>query len=57
LTGRRGDDGLLLTGQVELDQIAPTAQHHGGTMPSVGFESTVVRQYRDLARQGLRAGP
>jgi hypothetical protein len=47
-----GDDVLLLTSQVVLDQIAPTAEHHGDTMPSVGFESNVVRQYRDLARQG-----
>lgn len=47
-----GDDVLLLTSQVVLDQVVPTAEHHGDTMPSVGFESAVVRQYRDLALQG-----
>ncbi len=50
-----GDDVLLLTDQVVLDQVVPTAAHHGDTMPSVGFESAVVRQYRDLALKGHHA--
>ncbi len=47
-----GEDVLLLTSQVVLDQVVPTAAHHGDTMPSVGFESAVVQQYRDLALKG-----
>lgn len=47
-----GEDVLLLTSQVVLEQVVPTAGHHGESMPSVGFESAVVRQYRDLALDG-----
>lgn len=47
-----GEDVLLLTSEVVLEQVVPTAAHHGDTMPSVGFESTVVGKYRDLARKG-----
>ncbi len=47
-----GDDVLLLTSEVVLEQVVPTAAHHGDSMPSIGFESAVVRQYRDLALKG-----
>lgn len=47
-----GEDVLMLTSQTVLEQVVPTAAHHGESMPSVGFESAVVRQYRDLALKG-----
>ena len=59
--GIGGDDVMLLTSKVVLEQIVPTAAHHGDTVPSVGFESAIVRQYRALALEGhcalmIRAG-
>lgn len=56
-----GDDVMLLTPEVILEQIVPTAAHHGEMMPSVGSESAMVQKYRALALEGhcalvIRAG-
>ena len=56
-----GDDVMLLTTTVILEQIVPTALHHGDTVPSVGTESATVMKYRALALEGhcalmIRAG-
>lgn len=56
-----GDDVMLLTAEIVLEQIVPTAAHHGDNVPSVGSESAMVRKYRDLAEEGhcalmIRAG-
>ncbi len=50
-----GDDVMLLTPEVILEQVVPTAAHHGETMPSVGAESAIVQKYRALALQGHNA--
>jgi hypothetical protein len=47
-----GDDVFLLTSSVILEQIAPTASHHGDTLPSIGTESAMVQKYRRLALDG-----
>ena len=56
-----GDDVMLLTSKVILEQIVPTATYHGDTVPSVGTESATVMKYRTLALVGhcalmIRAG-
>jgi hypothetical protein len=43
---------LFLSPETVLNQIVPTARHHGDTLPSVGTESATTRRYRDLALQG-----
>lgn len=56
-----GDDVMLASPEVILEQIVPTAVHHGEVLPSVGAESAMVEKYRVLALQGhcallVRAG-
>ncbi len=48
----KSDDVILLSPEVVLEKIVPTSAHHGDTMPSIGTESSTVRQYGDLASQG-----